>query len=201
MKNNKSKIDRLTLARLLRLYTEVNTDNGLLIAEDDIVVGAEVFMLDGDGTMVPAVDGVYTTDEMIYTVESGIVTSIESVVVPVEETPEVVEPVVIEEEEVVEPVEEVVPEALPEVVEPVDVEEMKREIERLKEENDNLRDENTRLKEENEQMKTELETLREIADNTPAAEPVEVEEKKQKMSATPKDDKRDIVSRIRSMKK
>lgn len=66
---------RLKLARLLKLYQEVSTDRGLLIAENDDVLtaGVEVFVENENGEIVPAADGVYvdTVNKIQYAVEGG----------------------------------------------------------------------------------------------------------------------------------
>jgi hypothetical protein len=66
---------RLKLARLLKLYQEVSTDRGLLIAEndDEITAGVEVFVENESGEIVPAPDGVYvdTVKKVQYVVEGS----------------------------------------------------------------------------------------------------------------------------------
>ena len=66
---------RLKLARMLKLYQEVSTDRGLLIAENDDVLtaGVEVFVENESGEIVPAADGVYvdTVNKLQYVVEGG----------------------------------------------------------------------------------------------------------------------------------
>lgn len=66
---------RLKLARMLKLYQEVSTDRGLLIAENDDVLtaGVEVFVENENGEIVPAADGVYvdTVNKLQYVVEGG----------------------------------------------------------------------------------------------------------------------------------
>lgn len=75
MKLNKSKL--LAFAKLIKCVQEVNTNNGVLISEGEIAVGTEVFIADENGDLAPATDGVYETENVIYTIESGIVTAIE----------------------------------------------------------------------------------------------------------------------------
>lgn len=104
---NKSKKLRLELARLLKLYSEVTTDDGVtLVSEGELTVGTEVFVIDNDGAMTPAPSGSYVSGDTTYTVESGVITAIERKEEPIEEQP-VEEEVVVEgaEEEVVEVVE------------------------------------------------------------------------------------------------
>lgn len=71
---------RLKLARLLKLYQEVSTDRGLLIAENDDVLtaGVEVFIENENGEIVPAADGVYvdTVNKVQYAVEGGTIKEI-----------------------------------------------------------------------------------------------------------------------------
>lgn len=71
---------RLKLARLLKLYQEVSTDRGLLIAENDDVLtaGVEVFIENENGEIVPAPDQVYVdvTNKVQYVVEGGTIKEI-----------------------------------------------------------------------------------------------------------------------------
>ena len=76
-----SKKYRLTLARLLKLYKEVDTDKGTLIAEaENLEVGTEVF-IDSEEGLVPASDGVYVdeSNKISYKVEGGTIVSIEDI--------------------------------------------------------------------------------------------------------------------------
>lgn len=76
-----SKKYRLTLARLLKLYKEVDTDKGILIAEaENLEVGTEVF-IDSEEGLVPAPDGVYVdeSNKISYKTEGGTVVSIEDI--------------------------------------------------------------------------------------------------------------------------
>lgn len=69
---------RLALAKMLKLYKEMNTDNGVLVAEaETFEVGTEVFVESQEG-MVPAPDGEYTdtVENKIYTVAGGTITEI-----------------------------------------------------------------------------------------------------------------------------
>ena len=73
-----NKAYRLSLAALLKLYKEVSTDNGLLVAEaDEIEVGTEVF-IKGEEGMIPAQDGEYVdqSENKIYVVAGGTITEI-----------------------------------------------------------------------------------------------------------------------------
>ena len=69
---------RLQLAKMLKLYKEISTDNGVLTAEaDEITVGTEVY-IEQEGEMIPAPDGDYksTSDNAVYTVTGGTITEI-----------------------------------------------------------------------------------------------------------------------------
>lgn len=69
---------RLQLAKLLKLYKEVTTEEATLIAEaDEIEVGTEVFV-EGEEGMTPAPDGEYTdtVNNKIIVVAGGTVTEI-----------------------------------------------------------------------------------------------------------------------------
>ena len=69
---------RLQLAKLLKLYKEVTTEEATLIAEaDEIEVGTEVFVESEEG-MTPAPDGEYTdsVENKIYVVAGGTITEI-----------------------------------------------------------------------------------------------------------------------------
>lgn len=102
---NKSKKLRLELARLLKLYSEVTTDDGVtLVSEGELAVGVEVFVIGEDGAMNPAPSGEYVSGDTTYRVESGVITAIEVKEEPIEEQP--AEEEIAAEEEVVEVVEE-----------------------------------------------------------------------------------------------
>ena len=76
-----SKKYRLTLARLLKLYKEVDTDKGTLIAEaENLEAGTEVF-IDGEEGLVPASDDVYVdeSNKISYKVEGGTIVLIEDI--------------------------------------------------------------------------------------------------------------------------
>lgn len=73
-----SKKYRLALAKMLKLYKEVTTDQGNLVAEaEEIEVGTEVFV-DGEEGMIPAQDGEYVdaVNNVIYVVNGGTITEI-----------------------------------------------------------------------------------------------------------------------------
>ena len=69
---------RLQLAKMLKLYKEVSTNEAVLVAEaDEIEVGTEVFV-EGEEGMTPAPDGEYTdsVENKIYVVAGGTITEI-----------------------------------------------------------------------------------------------------------------------------
>lgn len=140
----------LSFARLLKTFQEVQTQNGSLISDTEIIVGSEVFVADAEGNLIPAPTAVYEAGDVKYTVESGIVIAIETTVLeePIQE--EVVE--VLEEEVVEEPIEEPI---------------VNEELEALKVENEELKATIEELKKEIEDLKKQLEE--------PIAEPIEEE--------------------------
>lgn len=89
----------LAFARLLKCFEEVTTDRGILVSDNDIEVGSEVFILKENGELTPADSGRYVTETMIYEVEGGFITKIEVVETQPEPQPEQLEVV----EEIVEP--------------------------------------------------------------------------------------------------
>lgn len=149
---NKSKL--LQFARLLKMMSELNTNNGILIADSDIEVGVEVFVQNEEGELIPANDGEYETDDAIYTVEGGKVTDIKA---KEPEEPITEEPVV-EENATEEPTEEPVEEPTATDERDARIAELEAEIEALKK---TIED----LKAENEELKKKLEE--------PAADPIE----------------------------
>lgn len=94
----------LAFARLLKCFEEVTTDRGILVSDNDIEVGSEVFILKENGELTPADSGRYVTETMIYEVEGSFITKIE-VVETQPEQPEQLEEEIVEEvvEEIVEP--------------------------------------------------------------------------------------------------
>lgn len=142
----------LSFARLLKTFQEVQTQNGSLISDTEIIVGSEVFVADAEGNLIPAPTAVYEAGDVKYTVESGIVIAIETTVLeePIQEIVEVLEeePIEVKEEET--------------------VEEVNEEVEQLKAEIETLRAENEALKSEIEDLKKQLEE--------PQAEPIEKQE-------------------------
>lgn len=131
----------LAFARLLKCFEEVTTDRGILVSDNDIEVGSEVFILQENGELTPADSGRYVTETRIYEVESGFITKIEEV-----------EPVVKEVvEEIVE--EEVHLEPSPEIEELQQLKDKVAELEAVIKEKD---EEIARLKAELEQPTEEI---------------------------------------------
>lgn len=156
MKINKTRL--LQFARLLKMMQEVNTDNGVLISETDIVVGTEVFIADENGDLVPATDGEYENENVIYTIESGIVTAIEEKTEPIEEPVEEPTEPVVEENATEEPIEEP-------AEEPTATDEKDARIAELEAEIETLNQRIAELEAENEELKKKLEE--------PVEEPIE----------------------------
>lgn len=147
----------LAFARLLKCFQEVNTDRGVLIADSEIQIDTEVFILNEEGELVPATSGKYESEDKIYTVEGSKVVSIELK----EEAKEEIIEEPIQEEEVVEVLEEEV------VEEPIEEPIVNEELEMLKVENEELKATIEELKKEIEDLKKQLEE--------PIAEPIEEE--------------------------
>ena len=80
----KTNLKRLKLAKLIQLVSDITTDKGTLTLEGELEVGAEVFMVDSEGQLVPAADGEYETSDLFIVVSEGIVSEIRNKV----ETPE-----------------------------------------------------------------------------------------------------------------
>lgn len=132
----------LAFARLLKCFQEVNTDRGVLIADSEIQIDTEVFILNEEGELVPATSGKYESEDKIYTVEGSKVVSIE---LKEEAKEEIIEEPI--QEEVVEVLEEEV------VEEPI----VNEELEALKVENEELKATIEELKKEIEDLKKQLE--------------------------------------------
>lgn len=146
------RVKLLKLAKLLHTFESITTDNGILIAENEITVGTEVFIENAEGELEPAPTNEYTSKDNVYIVESGKVIEIKILNVEepiettetVEETTEQTEEFA-EVEEIVETIEtptvEEVVEVAEEVIDERDriIEELKAEIERLKAENEDLK--------------------------------------------------------------
>lgn len=71
-------INRLQLARVLKLYKETPTTSEVLISEGDLAEGVEVFVEDANGELVVAGDGEYETPDgiTVYVVKDGKVAEI-----------------------------------------------------------------------------------------------------------------------------
>lgn len=130
----------LKFAKLLQAFAEVNTDKGVLVSDNPIEAGSEVFVADEKGDMVVPIDGDYTADGVIYVVVSGVVTEVKMVEAePIQEPEPVVEPVVEPE-----------PEPVQEPVVDEEKEALKAELEQVKAENEELKN---KIKELEEQLK------------------------------------------------
>lgn len=69
-RNSMSLINRLTLAKLLMKFAEVETNKGKLTYEGELMEGTEVFM-EVEGNLVPAEDGEYIIEGAVLMVEGG----------------------------------------------------------------------------------------------------------------------------------
>lgn len=116
------------LSKMLVNLSETKTDKGVLIADDELAVGVEVF-IDTEGELTPAEDGEYLTEDSKIVVKDGKVEDIQMI----EE---------VKEEEVKEEVknEEIVEEVLEEPVAPQEDEKDAKikELETLLEEKEKL---------------------------------------------------------------
>lgn len=95
--NEKRKL-RFELFKLLCKFEKIETDNGVLVVDEEIKEGVEIFDEDGN----PAKDGDYKTGDRIITVKEGKVFSIKEIEVEVVEVVEDIEDVEEILEEVVE---------------------------------------------------------------------------------------------------
>ena len=184
MKFNRAQLFKLKKA-LLKL-SEIATEEGvtLVIDEDELTTGIEVFV-NGDEGLVPASDGIYNYGNQVITVEGGIITVIAEKGVETEPVAE--EPT----EEVVVAEEEEKPEKGVET-EPVAEEPTEEEEETPAEETDEkdariaeLEARIAELEAENAELKAKLEE--------PVADPVEVEMKRQE----PKKDEKNYLAAIK----
>ena len=78
--NEKRKL-RFELYKMLCKFEKIETDNGVLVVDDTLKEGVEIFDEDGN----PVKDGDYNTGETIITVKDGKVEAIKEVEVEVEE--------------------------------------------------------------------------------------------------------------------
>lgn len=81
------------LSKALLKLSDVMTDNGILVFEDTVEVGVEVFTEDENGELVPAADGEYTTAELIYVIKDGKLAEIKEIPMEPVEPVEPAEPV------------------------------------------------------------------------------------------------------------
>ena len=77
---------KLKLAKMLSKFSEVTTDKGVLLSDGELVVGAEVYLVDADGEYVTAPDGEYIVEDITYVVLDGMISEIKSEVGEVFET-------------------------------------------------------------------------------------------------------------------
>lgn len=61
----------LKLAKMLLKLAQVETDKGVLVAEDELAEGVEVFVENEAGELEPAADGEYIAEEKVYVVAEG----------------------------------------------------------------------------------------------------------------------------------
>lgn len=182
MKFNRAQLFKLKKA-LLKL-SEIATEEGvtLVIDEDELTTGIEVFV-NGDEGLVPASDGIYNYGNQVITVEGGIITVIAEKGVetePVAEEP-TEEVVVAEEEE--KPEKGVVAE---------EEEKIQTEEETPAEETDEKDARIAELEAENAELKAKIAEL-EAKLEEPVADPVEVEMKRQE----PKKDEKNYLAAIK----
>ena len=69
---------KLKLAKMLSKFSEVTTDKGVLLSDGELVVGAEVYLVDADGEYVTAPDGEYIVEDITYVVLDGMISEIKS---------------------------------------------------------------------------------------------------------------------------
>ena len=69
---------KLKLAKMLSKFSEVTTDKGVLLSDGELVVGAEVYLIDADGEYVTAPDGEYIVEDITYVVLDGMISEIKS---------------------------------------------------------------------------------------------------------------------------
>jgi molecular chaperone GrpE (heat shock protein) len=61
----------LKLAKILLKLSQVETDKGVLVAEDELVEGIEVFIENEAGELEPAADGEYIAEDKVFVVAEG----------------------------------------------------------------------------------------------------------------------------------
>ena len=80
------KKELLQLSRMLIKLAEVSTDKGILISDDYLEVGREVFIEDENGELVAAPDGEYLAEDgKVFVVAEGKVTEIREPETPAQE--------------------------------------------------------------------------------------------------------------------
>ena len=158
-----SKLDkiRVMLQNIIATFARISTDNGLLSYDgDELEVGVNVNIVDGEGNETPAPDGLYHTDDgtEIEIADGKVVAIREPEAMPEAEPATEPEPENVENEEAE-------PETEPEA-DPRDerIANLEGEIARLEEELGAARERIAELERENEELK-----------NKPAAEPAEAE--------------------------
>lgn len=171
-------INRLKLAKVLRLYKETKVKDTVLVSEGEIIEETEVFVEDENGELVPAADGEYITEDekTTYVVENGRVSAIRTAE---EETEPEPEPEPMAEEETTE--ETITEEPAPEVA----------ENEELKAENEELKAKVEQLTAENAELKAEVETLKAKAEETEASA-----EETEKAMGFSKETREDRIARV-----
>ena len=175
-------INRLKLAKVLRLYKETKVKDTVLVSEGEIIEETEVFVEDENGELVPAADGEYITEDekTTYVVENGRVSAIRTAEEETEPEPEP-EPMA-EEETTEETTEETITEEpVPEVA----------ENEELKAENEELKAKVEQLTAENAELKAEVETLKAKAEETEASA-----EETEKAMGFSKETREDRIARV-----
>lgn len=61
----------LKLAKMLLKLAQVETDKGVLVAEDELAEGIEVFVENEAGELEPAADGEYVAEDKVFVVAEG----------------------------------------------------------------------------------------------------------------------------------
>ena len=159
---NIPKSKRIKLARLLALVKEINTEEGVVLyIEGDVTVDTEVFVADGDGNMVPAPDGTYTSEGKQIVVTAGKISEVKEVE---NENPDPENPA--------NPQNENNEDENPDPTDTDNPDELKARIAELEAE---VSEKDAKI--------AELEAkIKELEESTPAAESIEEEEKKNKFS-------------------
>lgn len=211
-------IKRLRLARMLQMFGEITTAEGVTFDyEGDLDVNVEVYTPGEDGDLVPVPDGTYEYDNKLYTVEGGIITVIadkDSAASIVEDNPE---PAPAEEEKPAEeeqPAEEPAPEEEPveekpaEEEQPAEEEKPAEEEPAPSEEEEPVEDVDA-LKAENEELKAKIDELNakiaeleaKIAEaEEPAEDPADQKFKKQEPVKDESKNEYNIIAALRKQR-